>query len=175
MSQKSSGMQLPQFVPKALTSDIVLETGIRGVAHAFSKCDRVVSYTTLWDTTYRHCPMFTVVAPTTSLSLDDHFIKRPAATFFVTVEGDGMAEHGILAGDILIVDRSRTPGAGSIVIAAIEGELTARPLSESLSLPPSPPAMTGGPGEVFERAGWRQQTQCKRPTWRGLFGSGEAE
>ena len=43
--------------------------------------------------------MFTVVTPTTSLSLDDHFIKRPAATFFVTVEGGGMAEHGILAGD----------------------------------------------------------------------------
>ena len=31
------------------------------------------------------------------------------------------------------------------------------------------------PGEVFERAGWRQQTQCKRLTWRGLFGGGEAE
>ena len=64
--------------------------------------------------------MFTVVTPTTSLSLDDHFIKRPPATFFVTVEGGGMAEHGILAGDTLIVDRSRTPGTGSIVIAAIE-------------------------------------------------------
>ena len=37
--------------------------------------------------------MFTVVAPTTSLSLDDHFIRRPAATFFVTAEGGGMAEH----------------------------------------------------------------------------------
>ena len=73
--------------------------------------------------------MFTVVTPTTSLSLDDHFIKRPAATFFVTVEGGGMAEHGILAGDTLIVDRSRMPSTstGSIVIAAIEGELTARP------------------------------------------------
>ena len=59
----------------------------------------------------------------------DHFIKRPAATFFVTVEGGGMAEHGILAGDTLIVDRSRTPGTGSIVIAAIEGELTARPFA----------------------------------------------
>ena len=35
-----------------------------------------------------------------------------------------MAEHGILTGDTLIVDRSRTPGAGSIVIAVIEGELT---------------------------------------------------
>ena len=73
--------------------------------------------------------MFAVVAPTTSLSLDAHFIKCPAATFFVTVEGGGMAEHAILAGDTLIVDRSRTPGAGSIVIAAIEGELTARPFT----------------------------------------------
>ena len=35
--------------------------------------------------------MFTVVTPTTSLSLDDQFIKRPAATFFVTVEGGGIA------------------------------------------------------------------------------------
>ena len=78
---------------------------------------------------YKHCLMFTVVTPTTSLSLDDHFIKRPAATFFVTVEGGGMAEHGILAGDTLIVDRSRTPGTGSIVIAVIGGELTARPFA----------------------------------------------
>ena len=70
-----------------------------------------------------------LVTPTTSLSLDDHFIKRPAATFFVTVEGGGMAEHGILAGDTLIVDRSRTPSTGSIVIAVIEGELTARPFA----------------------------------------------
>ena len=73
--------------------------------------------------------MFTAVAPTTSLSLDDHFIRRPAATFFVTAEGGGMAEHGILAGDTLIVDRSRAPGAGSIVIAAMEGELTSRPFA----------------------------------------------
>ena len=73
--------------------------------------------------------MFTVVTPTTSLSLDDHFIKRPAATFFVTVEGGGMAEHGILVDDTLIVDHSRTPGTGSIVIAVIEGELTARPFA----------------------------------------------
>ena len=48
--------------------------------------------------------MFTVVTPTTSLSLDDH-LKRPAATFFVTVEGGGMAEHGILAGDIELAPR----------------------------------------------------------------------
>ena len=59
--------------------------------------------------------MFTVVATPTRLSLDEHFIKRPASTFFVTVEGDGMDEQGIRTGDTLIVDRSRTPGTRSIV------------------------------------------------------------
>ena len=42
--------------------------------------------------------MFTVVATPTRLSLDDHFIKRPAATLFVTVGGDGMDGQGIRAG-----------------------------------------------------------------------------
>ena len=73
--------------------------------------------------------MFTVVAPTTSLSLDGHFIKRPASTFFVVAEGDGMAGEGILAGDTLVVDRSRTPGPHSIVVVAIAGELTVRPFT----------------------------------------------
>lgn len=73
--------------------------------------------------------MFTVVRTTTNLSLDEHFIKHPAATFFVKVEGDGMAEYGIFAHDTLIVDRSINPSTNSIVIAVIDGELTARPFS----------------------------------------------
>jgi SOS-response transcriptional repressor LexA len=43
--------------------------------------------------------MFTVVRTTTNLSLDEHFLKNPAATFFVKVDGDGMEEHGIFKGD----------------------------------------------------------------------------
>ena len=74
----------------------------------------------------RTFPMFTGVAPRTGLSLDGHFIKRPASTFFVVAEGDGMAGEGILAGDTLVVDRSRTPGPHSIVVVAIDGELTVR-------------------------------------------------
>ena len=73
--------------------------------------------------------MFTVVAPTTSLSLDGHFIKRPASTFFVVAEGDGMAGEGILADDTLVVDRSRTPGPHSLVVVAVDGELTVRPFT----------------------------------------------
>jgi DNA polymerase V len=73
--------------------------------------------------------MFTVVRTTTTLSLDEHFIKRPAATFFVKVEGDGMEDHGIYKGDTLIVDRSLDADKSSIVIAVIDGELTVRHFS----------------------------------------------
>ncbi len=73
--------------------------------------------------------MFTVVRTTTSLSLDDHFIRHPAATFFVKVEGDGMDDHGIYKGDTLIVDRSLTPERNSTVIVVIDGELTVRHFS----------------------------------------------
>ncbi len=73
--------------------------------------------------------MFTVARTTTNLSLDEHFIKHPAATFFVTVEGDGMDVHGIYNGDTLIIDRSLTPEKNSTVIVVIDGELTVRPFS----------------------------------------------
>ena len=73
--------------------------------------------------------MFTVVRTTTKLSLDEHFIEHPAATFFVKVEGDGMEDHGIYKNDTLIVDRSLNPEKNSIVIVVIDGELTARDFS----------------------------------------------
>ena len=70
--------------------------------------------------------MFTVVRTTTTLSLDEHFIKHSAATFFLKVEGDGMEDHGLYKGDTLIVDRSLNPEKNSIVIVVIDGELTVR-------------------------------------------------
>ena len=74
--------------------------------------------------------MFTVVRTTSNLSLDEHFIIHPAATFFVMAEGDGMVDHGIYAGDILIVDRSLTTAKNSIVIVVIDGDLTVRYFSD---------------------------------------------
>ena len=70
--------------------------------------------------------MFTSVRTTTTLSLDEHFIKHTAATFFVKVEGSGMEDYGIFKGDTLIIDRSLNPEKNSIVIAVINGELTVR-------------------------------------------------
>ena len=49
---------------------------------------------------------------------------------FVTANGGGGAEDRILARDTLIVDRLRTPAAGSIVPATIETLATSRPPPE---------------------------------------------
>ena len=40
------------------------------------------------------------------LDLNELLVKRPAATYFVRVEGDSMVGKGIYDGDLLVVDRS---------------------------------------------------------------------
>ncbi len=60
------------------------------------------------------------------LDLNEHLIKHPAATFFVRAAGDSMIGAGIHSGDILVVDRALDPGANSVVIAVIDGDLTVK-------------------------------------------------
>ncbi len=57
------------------------------------------------------------------LDLNEYLVKHPAATFFVRVSGESMEGAGIYSGDILVVDRSLSPGDGRVVIAAVDGEL----------------------------------------------------
>jgi DNA polymerase V len=64
------------------------------------------------------------------LDLNKRLIKHPAATFFLRVEGDAMTGAGIFPGDILVVDRAIEPSDGKVVIAAINGDLIVRRLSE---------------------------------------------
>lgn len=63
-----------------------------------------------------------------TLDLNELCIKRPAATFFVRVEGDSMIGAGIHSDDILVVDRSVQAVNGDIVIASVHGELTVKEL-----------------------------------------------
>lgn len=62
------------------------------------------------------------------LDLNELLIKHPVATFFLKVSGDSMIKAGIHNGDILVVDRSLSPGNGKVVIAAVNGELTVKRL-----------------------------------------------
>ncbi|MGL6028702.1 MAG: LexA family protein, partial [Legionella sp.] len=63
------------------------------------------------------------------LDLNAEYIKHPAATFMVTAAGESMVGVGILNGDVLLVDRSLEAYDGSIVVAALDGELTVKRLS----------------------------------------------
>ena len=62
------------------------------------------------------------------LDLNRYLIDRPAATFFVRVQGDSMLGAGIHPGDLLIVDRSRQADDGRVIIAVLDGELTVKRL-----------------------------------------------
>lgn len=62
------------------------------------------------------------------LDLNELLVKRPAATYFVRVEGDSMIGRGIHDKDILVVDRSLDPRDGDVVIAAVDGEFTVKTL-----------------------------------------------
>jgi len=62
------------------------------------------------------------------LDLNDKLISNPASTYFVKVSGDSMTGAGIFSGDMLIVDRSKKPNRGSIVIALVNGDFTVKKL-----------------------------------------------
>ncbi|MFK0571467.1 translesion error-prone DNA polymerase V autoproteolytic subunit [Endozoicomonas sp.] len=56
------------------------------------------------------------------LSLDEHLIHHPAATFFCIAKGHSMSESGIGDGAILVVDRSLKVQDGDIVVVVLDGE-----------------------------------------------------
>ena len=62
------------------------------------------------------------------LDLNELLVKRPAATFFVRVQGDSMIGEGIHDGDLLVVDRSLRPASGDVIIACVDGDFTVKTL-----------------------------------------------
>lgn len=65
------------------------------------------------------------------LDLNEHLVRRPAATFFVRASGESMKDAGIFDGDLLVIDRSITAKSDDIVIASIHGELTVKRLQQA--------------------------------------------
>ena len=65
-----------------------------------------------------------------ALDINDLVVQNPASTFFVRVEGDSMEGAGIFSDDVLVVDRSIEPKEGSIVVAAVYGEMVVKRLKE---------------------------------------------
>jgi DNA polymerase V len=61
-----------------------------------------------------------------SLDLHALMVRNPAATIFVEMLGESMIGSGIFPHDVVVVDRSLTPVYGSVVLAAIDGEMVVR-------------------------------------------------
>jgi len=65
------------------------------------------------------------------LDLNELLIQNGPATFFVRARGDSMdgdKKATIQDGDLLVVDKSRTPKTGDVVIACLDGAFTVKRL-----------------------------------------------
>lgn len=58
------------------------------------------------------------------ISLDEYLVTRPESSFLLTVTGDSMTGAGIMAGDLVIIERGRDPKMSDIVVAEVDGEWT---------------------------------------------------
>lgn len=65
------------------------------------------------------------------LDVTEYLIDQEDATFFVTIAGESMRDAGLLSGDKAIVDRSKQPSIGDIVLAVVDGEFTIKTLGKS--------------------------------------------
>jgi len=61
-----------------------------------------------------------------SIDLNDYVTSNKEATFFAKVVGDCMIGSGIYPEDLLVVDKSLTPGQGDIVVGIIDNEFILR-------------------------------------------------
>lgn len=59
-----------------------------------------------------------------TISLDEYLVRRPEATFMLTVRGDSMIGAGIQPGDIVLVEKGVTPKPGDIVVVQVDDEWT---------------------------------------------------
>jgi DNA polymerase V len=58
------------------------------------------------------------------IDLNTLLIDRPHSTFTARVKGDSMKDADISDGDLALVDRSRKPKFGDIVVAHVDGGYT---------------------------------------------------
>jgi DNA polymerase V len=63
------------------------------------------------------------------LDVSEYLIDQVDATFFVTIQGNSMIDVGLMPGDKVVVDKSRSAVVGDIVLAVVDSEFTIKTLS----------------------------------------------
>ncbi|MBS0497127.1 MAG: translesion error-prone DNA polymerase V autoproteolytic subunit [Proteobacteria bacterium] len=87
------------------------------------------------------------------LDVSEFLIDHAASTFFVTIKGDSMIDVGLLPGDKVVVDRSKTPVIGDIVLAVVDREFTIKILDHGANKMPRliPANSTGAYKPIYIR------------------------
>jgi len=62
------------------------------------------------------------------IDLNRELVRNPAATFLARVRGQSMRDAGLEDGDLILIDRSRRPASGSLVLAWVDGGFTVKRL-----------------------------------------------
>ena len=60
------------------------------------------------------------------ISLDKELVKNQESTFYARVCGDSMSGAGIDDGDLLVIDKSLSPGNGKIAVCFVDGDFTVK-------------------------------------------------
>ncbi len=74
------------------------------------------------------------------MSLDDFLIDRKDSTYMLEVRGESMKDAGIMEGDLVLVERGKSPRRGDIVLALVENEYTLKYLETENGKPVLVPA-----------------------------------
>lgn len=74
------------------------------------------------------------------MSLDDFLIDRKKSTYMLEVSGESMIDAGIFEGDLVLVERHKTPKMGDIVVALVDHEYTLKYLQTEKGKPVLVPA-----------------------------------
>lgn len=74
------------------------------------------------------------------LSLDDFLIEKKNSTYMLEVRGESMKDAGIIEGDLVLVEKGKTPRRGDIVLALVENEYTLKYLETEKGKPVLVPA-----------------------------------
>ncbi len=74
------------------------------------------------------------------LSLDEFLIDKRGSTYMLEVMGESMKDAGILEGDLVLVERGKTPRKGDIVLALVDHEYTLKYLDTEKGKPVLVPA-----------------------------------
>lgn len=80
----------------------------------------------------------------------EYLVEQAEATFFVTIQGQSMVEAGLLPGDKVVVDRSRMPAVGNIVLAVVDGEFTIKIFGKTNGRPVLLPSNNSGEFKPIE-------------------------